>query len=264
MYRLPSAAMAMSPGPLTPASVAGPPSPSESDVPLPATVVMTPSGPTRRIRPDVVCAMKRLPSGPSSTASGTMTLASVAGPPSPRMPVISPPATVVIVPSRPDPPNAVIKGVSDVERAVYSRSDPMGTIQRRLGSGPTVATETLLARARHGRDDAVQPDATNAVITGVRNVQVVPSGDNAILPGLRSWASVAGPPSPLKPLSPVPAIVVMTHLGPTRRIRSVRRVRDVDAAVSTHRDALRDEIAPPRLPDRCRRYHQVAPRPRRW
>jgi hypothetical protein len=39
--------------------------------------------------------------------------------------------------------------------------------------------------------------------------------------GFFSWALVAGPPSPEKPSTPVPATVVMVPSSPTRRTRAL-------------------------------------------
>jgi len=50
----------------------------------------------------------------------------------------------------------------------------------------------------------------------------LPALSTAIPVGLFSRAATAGPPSPLKPVSPVPATVVMVPEGSTRRIRSFR------------------------------------------
>src|SRR5882724_5202969 len=50
MYKLPSGPTARNPGVFRRAMVAGPPSPENPGTPVPATVVITPSGPTRRTR----------------------------------------------------------------------------------------------------------------------------------------------------------------------------------------------------------------------
>ena len=46
-----------------------------------------------------------------------------------------------------------------------------------------------------------------------------PSGVGAIPKGIERFAEVAGPPSPLKPCVPLPAIVVITPDGETFRTR---------------------------------------------
>src|SRR5215467_4325585 len=104
MYRLPSGPTATPTGVFRLAAVAGPPSPQGAVAlahvcPVPATVVMTPSAPTRRIRSLPASAMYRLPSGPSATPLGKISVAAVAGPPSPLDPWVPVPATVVRTPS---------------------------------------------------------------------------------------------------------------------------------------------------------------------
>ena len=81
------------------ASVAGPPSPANPATPLPATVVIVPSGSMRRMRWFPASAMNTLPSWSSATPVGYCRLAAVAGPPSPRNEGMPLPAIVVIVPS---------------------------------------------------------------------------------------------------------------------------------------------------------------------
>lgn len=72
------------------ASVAGPPSPDSPAEPVPATVVMIPSGPIRRTRWLSVSTTKMLPSGAESMVRGARSLAAVAGPPSPEKPELVP------------------------------------------------------------------------------------------------------------------------------------------------------------------------------
>src|SRR5438552_17933212 len=78
--------------------MAGPPSPEEPIVPLPATVLMTPFGVTLRIR--LKSAMNRLPVASAATPWGAPRDALVAGPPSPEPALLPLPATVLIIPSR--------------------------------------------------------------------------------------------------------------------------------------------------------------------
>src|SRR5664280_18204 len=96
MYRLPAASTARLPGPRQ-AWVAGPPSPQKATVPLPATVVMVPSGATRRPRLLPGSAMYRLPAASTARPLGMSRQAWVAGPPSPQKPAVPLPATVVMV-----------------------------------------------------------------------------------------------------------------------------------------------------------------------
>src|SRR5258708_18400518 len=78
-----------------PADTAGPPSPEYAWLPFPTTVVIVPSSATRRTRLLAWSAINREPSAATAAASG-VTLASVAGPPSPPLPDVPFPATVLI------------------------------------------------------------------------------------------------------------------------------------------------------------------------
>src|SRR5207244_2835086 len=97
----PSAVAATPTGPNSLAAVAGPPSPVEPElVSVPATVVIVPPGETRRIAWLEVSAIRKPPSAVAATPSGKLSLAAVAGPPSPVEPdTVSVPATRVIVPA---------------------------------------------------------------------------------------------------------------------------------------------------------------------
>src|SRR5664280_654782 len=99
MYRLPAASTARKTGLFRQAWVAAPPSPQKPMVPLPATVVMVPSGATRRTRLLPASAMYRLPAASTNRPYGMSRHAWVAGPPSPQKPLVPLPATVVMVPS---------------------------------------------------------------------------------------------------------------------------------------------------------------------
>src|SRR5581483_2060735 len=85
-------------GVLISAAVAGPPSPVEPGVPLPATVVIVPSGAIRRIRLFPPSATKSEPSPATTTWRGARSWAAVAGPPSPLQPPTPVPATLVTEP----------------------------------------------------------------------------------------------------------------------------------------------------------------------
>ncbi len=82
-------------------AVAGPPSPEEPPVPLPATVVRMPLVDTLRMRLLELSAMKRLPALFTATLEEKKSEPLVAGPPSPEKPAVPLPATVETVPSRP-------------------------------------------------------------------------------------------------------------------------------------------------------------------
>src|SRR5262245_12546533 len=96
--RPPSAVGPTAYGRLICAAVAGPPSPENPRVPVPATVVIVPLGDTRRIRELPVSAIRNPPAGSAATPLGAEIAAAVAGPPSPENPDVPLPATVVIMP----------------------------------------------------------------------------------------------------------------------------------------------------------------------
>ena len=93
---------------------AGPPSPEKLPRPVPARVTIVPSGRTRRIW--FTLATRKPPSGVAATAAGRGTAAAVAGPPSPDGTMAPLPATVEIVPSGADPPDAVAVGDEEALR----------------------------------------------------------------------------------------------------------------------------------------------------
>src|ERR1022692_977423 len=98
MNRLPKASTATPYGTLSCASVAGPPSPLNPAVPVPATVVIIPPADTFRIRWLPASAMNRLPAASTNTPAGLDIWAAMARPPSPLNPAVPVPATVVIIP----------------------------------------------------------------------------------------------------------------------------------------------------------------------
>ena len=82
------------------ASVGNPPTCAQK-LPSPTTVVMMPSGPTRRIRWLLWSTMYKLPSGPTASpppANASESFAAVAGPLSPEKPAVPVPATVLTIP----------------------------------------------------------------------------------------------------------------------------------------------------------------------
>src|SRR5580692_8446185 len=104
MKRSPEVSTATQHGKYNDAEVAGPPSPENPRLPLPATVVMIPViADTLRMRLLLVSAIKRLPEASTATLAGLFNNAEVAGPPSPeKLPLFTPsaplPATVVMTP----------------------------------------------------------------------------------------------------------------------------------------------------------------------
>src|SRR5262245_16675323 len=98
----PPVAVAATPnGPLILAAVAGPPSPlvKAAAMPVPATVVITPVGETRRTRWANSSAIRKPPSGVGASPIGTLSCAAVAAPPSPELPCTPVPATVLMIPA---------------------------------------------------------------------------------------------------------------------------------------------------------------------
>ena len=93
MYRLPSGPTASEEIMPSAAAVAITFSPLNPYVPLPATVVITPSGEIRRTR-ELPSAIYRPPAGSIARADGRSNAAVTAGPPSPEWPFCPVPATV--------------------------------------------------------------------------------------------------------------------------------------------------------------------------
>ena len=68
---------------------------------------------------------------------------------------------------------------------------------------------------------------------------MLPARSTATVEGPRSWASIAGPPSPAYAPGPVPAIVVMIPSGDTLQAIVFTAVsNEVDAAVWRHRETI--------------------------
>jgi hypothetical protein len=98
MKRFPEASTAIPDGELNKAEVAGPPSPGKQHPELPATVVIIPAADTFLMRSTFT--MKRFPEASTAILVGRARLndAEVAGPPSPELPGVPLPATVVMIP----------------------------------------------------------------------------------------------------------------------------------------------------------------------
>src|SRR4051812_37171948 len=96
MYRFPSESTATAQGLNSSALVAGPPSPKNPAVPLPATVVMIPLAPTFRTLLLPGSAIYKFPLASTATLCGNDSPALVAAPLSPEYPGKPLPATVVI------------------------------------------------------------------------------------------------------------------------------------------------------------------------
>jgi len=107
MNKSPALSTATPHGQAREALFAGPPSPAgqlwplQGAFPVPATVVMAPSGETMRIRPLPLSAMYTFPERSTFTSDGLLSSAAAAGPPSPeKQQLKSPfPTTVSMIPS---------------------------------------------------------------------------------------------------------------------------------------------------------------------
>src|SRR4051794_2776719 len=98
--------------------------------------------------------------------------------------------------------------------------------EARSGGGAAVAEgveDVVLVDAGHGSDDAVGADAAHAPVGGVGDVKA-PFGVRPDVGWLAELAAVAGAPSPAKPASFDPGIVLMPPLRPARRMLVVAGV----------------------------------------
>ena len=115
MYRFPAASTAIPSGNRSWAAVAGPPSPENPLVPLPATVVMVPPVEIIRTRWLNRSTTYTCPPGPTATSAGSCITALVAAPPSPAS---GSPANVVMSSAAAwtgtDPPSAAIARVAAI------------------------------------------------------------------------------------------------------------------------------------------------------
>ena len=141
----------------------------------------------------------------------------MAGPSSPLLPVVPVPATRVITPAGDtfrttlfgpstirNPPSAVTATLAGASSWASVAGPPSP-----LSPGvPVPATRVITPAGETFR-------TTLFLVSAIRNP---PSAVSATLAGRWSWASVAGPPSPLSPGVPVPATRVITPAGDTFRI----------------------------------------------
>ena len=181
------------------ASVAGPPSPVAPAWPLPATVVTLVALPpqfgpaTRSTRRPARSATSRLPSLTASTSAGVVPI-EVAF----TNPLIWP---------------AALKTTSRWPPVLATTTSPAAVTVT-----PSGAVSVSAVRARPQVGVELAPPPANVVIVpfwSIRRMRLLavsatstsPSGRRARSRGWLSWASVAGPPSPLKPALPVPATV---------------------------------------------------------
>jgi hypothetical protein len=111
---------------------------------------------------------------------------------------------------------------------------------RKLPSGRTARLKALFSSARVAGPPSPEKPAVPLPATVVMipleetfrirwlptsAIRKPPSGVGATANGMFSSADVAGPPSPLKPWTPVPATVVIVPLGQTLRTRRSSRRR---------------------------------------
>src|SRR5437764_638988 len=207
MYTLPAASTATSLGILNSAEVAGPPSPLNPSLPLPAIVVMVPAVSTLRIRRFPASAMYTLPAGSTATPLGSYNEAEVAGPPSPLNPCLPLPAMVLMIPAVLTlrirlPPGSTKISIGTTEVAVAGPPSPPKI------SPPSPATVLMIP--------AVFTLRTRLFLGSV--MYRLPETSTARLHASNE-AAVASPPSPLNPEVPLPAIVLMSPTVSTLRIR---------------------------------------------
>jgi len=113
-----------------------------------------------------------------------------------------------------------------------------GSGQLGAGGWAVVAAESLAYHCPPRRDHPVR-DFADAVVSGVGDIEM-PAESTTTPVGIRNWALVAGPWSPLKPDVPLPATVVITPFD-TCGIRLPNTVGDVEVAGRVHRRCLRDQ-----------------------
>ena len=164
---------------------------------MPATVVIVPSGATRRMRWFSASAIRKPPSGVRATPAGPRSMALVAGPSSPPKPAAPmTPATVVIVPP------------ADTWRTLWLSLSPIRKLPSGLTATPTGKLScALVARLPSPRGPAAPVPATVVMIPPGDTfrtrllfesaIRKPPSGVSARPLGAFSWALVARPSSPL-------------------------------------------------------------------
>ena len=219
MPRAPTSEMKTFPAPSTAtawgltkrALVAGPPSPTRSKA-YPATVVIVPEGSTFRMRP--LSAMMRLPSARNRFPAPSTTTA---------LGKRSPLATVLMMPGGstfrtrcpsamkrfPAPSTVTPPGESKLAAVAGPPSPPNPWVWVRARARPFPATVLMMPAASTFRMRWLSWSA----------MKRFPALSTATPPGAAKLASVAGPPSPLKPDVPFPATVVMTPEESTFLIR---------------------------------------------
>lgn len=195
------------------ASIAGPPSPEKNPLlPVPAIVVMMPeTRSTLRIRFSWLSRMYRFPSGSMRGFGNPHNFAAVAGPPSPVCPTAPVPAIVVMMP---EVSTFRIRALwSPMYRLpAMSRSMPHGCFKLAAVAGPPspeAPNSPLPATV------VMIPDASTLRIRLLSLSRMYRQPEESMQrphPYFQANAArVAGPPSPEKPRSPVPATVAMSQ-----------------------------------------------------
>src|SRR6185437_2942101 len=198
------------------ALVAWPSSPLLPAVPVPATREITPAAETFRTTLFVVSAIRAAPSAVAVTPRGLLSWALVAGPSSPLLPAVPVPATREITPAADtfrttllllsairNPPSAV----TATPPGALSWASVAGPPSPLLPAVPVPATRVITPAA----------DTFRTTLFSWSAIRNPPSAVTATPAGTWSWASVAGPSSPLLPAVPVPAPRVIPPAADTFR-----------------------------------------------
>src|SRR5881296_1293217 len=218
MYTLPARSTATSLGLFNDAEVAGPPSPLNPCVSLPAIVLMIPAVLTLRIRLFPRSVMYTLPVGSTATSLGLFNDAEVAGPPSPLNPCVSLPAIVLMIPAVLTLRIRLLPSSAMYTFPAGSTATPTGKLNSAEVAGPPSPLNPSLPLP-----------AIVVMIPAVSTLRIrrfpasamytLPAGSTATPLGSYNEAEVAGPPSPLNPCLPLPAMVLMIPAVLTLRIR---------------------------------------------
>ena len=173
-----------------------------------------------RIRLLLVSAMNTSPAALTATPAGRASREAMAAPPSPAKPKVPSPATVLIVPVPPSTFRMRWLPVSAMKMfPAPSTVTPLGPLRSAAEAGPPSPAKPLT------------PVPTTVVITPLAEstrrsrafcqstMKTLPALSSATPLGPLRAALSAGPPSPLKPGTPVPARTVIWPLGSTLKTR---------------------------------------------
>ena len=171
-----------------------------------------------RMRRFPTSAMRRLPAPSTARPPGEARRASAAGPPSPLKPYSPVPAIVVRVPEESTRRIRLFRLSAMKRLPAPSTTTPSGRCNCTATAGPwsplkpgsPVPATVVMVPERSTRRMRWFPESA---------MKMFPVVSTATPAGLCSCAARAGPWSPLKPRSPVPATVVMVPERSTRRMR---------------------------------------------